>query len=717
MNKSRDWRLVDEMFHAALERPLSERSGFLETACGDDAALREEISSLIDSDERASEESLTGVTAAMAADWIAEREGGLESGSLLGHYRVVDRIGVGGMGEVYRAQDTSLHRTVALKVLPSRFLADSERTRRFEEEARAASALNHPNIVTIHEIGRARGSSFIVSEFVDGETLRQRIARGALPLGAVLDIAIQTAGALSAAHAAGIVHRDIKSDNLMVRPDGIVKIVDFGIAKLAEQTRKGAPETVASHPDSAMGAVTGTVCYMSPEQALGESVDHRSDIFSLGVVLYEMATGRLPFEGGSGAAVYDAMLHRRPPPASALNPGLPADIDRIISRTFEQERKLRYQSASDLGAELKTLQRQSTGPRGTSQDAVRPAREPRTNTPAWRHVRWIAAAVIGAVAMSGIWTWGRGRDRVGAPIPPVRRFVLTLPSIIEPEQVPGATAVISPDGRHIVYVRGPASSRSLYIRDMDRLDDRPLGGSDLGDTPFFSPDSQWVAFVAAGELRKVRFAGGPPHSIADVPGQRGGSWGPDGRIVIATADGRLQRVSADGGELEVIATPDPARAELAYEWPEVLPDGRGVIFTTVEGSNGQPTGALHLRTIDLDTRKQRRIVSGASFGRYAASGLLLYYRAGELEAVPFDPASLAVTGAAVSLAQQVVGMPTTVPRGGAANFSISNDGTLIYIPGSTTPIERSMLDASYMHLHVVLNWAGELRRRAPNRPN
>ena len=686
MSEGPDWRLVGELFHAALDRPLSERVAFLEAACRGDAALRAEVWSLMTSDARASDETLSGVAAGMAADWIAEREGGLRPGSLLKHYRVIDRIGVGGMGEVYRAEDTSLHRTVALKVLPPQCLADPEQTTRFEEEARAASALNHPNIVTIHEVGRALGASFIVSELVDGQTLRQRIGREPLPLGAVLDYAIQTAGALAAAHAAGIVHRDIKSDNLMVRPDGIVKVLDFGIAKLAEPTHRG---SAGLHQETAAGAVMGTPCYMSPEQALGEAVDHRSDIFSLGVVIYEMSTGRLPFDGGSDAAVYEALLHRAPSPATVLNPGLPAELDRIIDRALEQDRELRYQSASDLAAELKRLQRQSTGPRArtATRDARRARRRAGILAPRYRW--WAAAAVIGALAISGIWI-GRTGDRDVPPILPVRRFVLTLPSIIEPEQAPGATAVISPDGRHLVYVHGPASRRSLYIRDMDRLDDRPLAGASLGHTPFFSPDSQWVAFVAEGELRKVSLTGGPPYTIADVPGQRGGSWGSDGRIVIATADGRLRRVSAEGGALEVIAAPDPARGELAFKWPEVLPDGRSVIFTSVEGSNGQPTGGLHIQAINLETKERRRIVAGASFGRYAASGHLLYYRAGALEAVPFDVASLSVTGPAVSLAEQVVGMPPAASPEGAANFSISNDGTLIYIPGTAAPIARSM---------------------------
>ena len=268
---------------------------------------------------------------------------------------------------------------------------------------------------------------------------------------------------------------------------------------------------------------------------------------------------------------------------------------------------------------------------------------------------------------------------------------MTLPSIIEPEQAPGSTAVISPNGQHIVYVRGPAARRSLYIRDMDRLDDRPLPGTDLGHMPFFSPDSQWVAFVAAGELRKVSLAGGPPHRIADVAGQRGASWGSDNQIVIATADGRLQRVPADGGVLEVIAEPDASHGELAYRWPEVLPDGRAVVYTVVEASQGRPTGQLHVQAIKLDTRERRLIVAGASYGRYAASGHLLYYRAGALEAVPFDATSLEVRGAAVSLAEQVVGTSAGSSPDGAATFSLSTDGTLIYLPGTTNPIERSML--------------------------
>jgi eukaryotic-like serine/threonine-protein kinase len=680
---------VDELFHAVLEQPPSERTAFLAAACGDDRALHAELSSLLAADGRASDDALAALPAEMAADWIADRERDLPAGHLLGRYRVLDRIGAGGMGEVYRAEDTSLHRVVAVKLLPLRFLADTDRTRRFEHEARAASGLNHPNIVTIHEIGSSNGLLFIVSEFVEGETLRTTIARGPLPFGTLVDIAIQIGGALAAAHSTGIVHRDIKTDNVMVRPDGIVKVLDFGIAKLAEPSRRA---LAGSHAATATGTVMGTVCYMSPEQALGEAVDHRSDIFSLGVVLYEMAAGRLPFSGPSDAAIYDAMLHGTPEPATTVNPDLPADLDRIIARTLECERELRYQTASDLASELKRLRRQSAERSIVRRpESMRRGIEARvTRHTGRRALRWAVSAVIGVLAAAAIWSrWPE--DRSQRTTPPVRRFVLTLPSIIEPEQAPGATAVISPDGQHIVYVHGPAARRSLYVRDMDRLDDRPLPGTELGHMPFFSPDSQWVAFVAAGELRKVRLAGGPPQRISvDVAGQRGASWGPDNHVVIATADGRLQRISADGGTLEPIAAPDGARGELAYRWPEVLPGGRAVTYTVVEGSDGQATGRLHLQAIRLDTKERRPIVAGASYGRYAASGHLLYYRAGGLEAAPFDAATLDVTGPAVSLAEQVVGMAGWSAPDGAANFSISSDGTLIYIPGPTNPIERSV---------------------------
>ena len=340
------WQKIEELFQSTLDRPIQEREAFLSNACDGDETLRREVESLLASDCRPDRE-LDDIASGVAAQWAAEDQTSELIGQTLGRYRITGALGSGGMGNVYLAEDTTLDRKVALKFLPQQFTRDQDRLSRFEKEARAASALNHPNIITIYEVGEWNGAHFIATEYIEGETLRERMQRGALPLHEVLEIGIQTAGALSAAHNAGIIHRDIKPANIMVRADGYIKILDFGIAKLSSTT---------AHPDATdPGRVLGTVNYMSPEQALGQPVDVRTDIFSLGVVLYEMATGHRPFEGDSDAAIYDSILNKTPLPLRDFDRKTPGELERVNGRALEKNPRHRYQHATDLRSDLKLL--------------------------------------------------------------------------------------------------------------------------------------------------------------------------------------------------------------------------------------------------------------------------------------------------------------------------------------------------------------------------
>src|SRR5437588_3184059 len=350
------WEQVGKLYQAALALQPDERETFLGDACGDDTAMRREVESLLAAEDEAGSFLAAGAIKD-AAKMLAEDKSLSLVGKELGHYQVLSLLGAGGMGEVYLAEDIRLKRKVALKLLPAELTANSDRLRRFEQEAQAASALNHPNIITIHEIGQVDGLNFIVTEFIAGETLRGRMATERMDLPAVLDVAIQAAGALTAAHAAGIVHRDLKPENIMLRPDGLIKVLDFGLAKLIEPPTANVNSEAATvaRVDTKMGTVMGTAQYMSPEQARGLKVDARTDIFSLGVVLYEMLAGRPPFLGETTADIISVLLHKEPQPLSTLAPDTPAQLQSIISKALRKDKDERYQTVKDLLIDLTTL--------------------------------------------------------------------------------------------------------------------------------------------------------------------------------------------------------------------------------------------------------------------------------------------------------------------------------------------------------------------------
>jgi serine/threonine protein kinase/Tfp pilus assembly protein PilF len=388
------WREIEQLFHAALDRAPNERGSFLDNACPD-PDMRREVQTLIKSDG-AQDDSVETLAGNVAASWLTQDQSEKLIGQTIGRYKILRALGAGGMGQVYLAEDPSLGRKVALKLLPAQLMQDQNRLQRLEQEARNASALNHPNIITIHETGRWEDTHFIVTEFIEGKTLRERMQNGPMPAADVLEIGIQVAGALAAAHAAGIIHRDIKPANIMLRDDGYVKVLDFGLAKLAAPT---SPNLDRTDP----GQVMGTIGYMSPEQALGKSLDHRTDIFSLGVVLYEMATGARPFDGDSDAAVYDAILHKAPPRDQKISNAL----DVVIRHAVEKEPAARYQAASELRADLKRIEAGSK-PRQSGR----------------RHRVAVASVAVVLLALAGLWFW---RARNSGKIDIDEKSVAVLP--------------------------------------------------------------------------------------------------------------------------------------------------------------------------------------------------------------------------------------------------------------------------------------------------
>jgi serine/threonine-protein kinase len=598
----------------------------------------------------------------------------LAPGTRLGAYEIVGLVGAGGMGEVYRAIDTRLDRHVALKVLPDTVATDPERNARFQREAKVLASLNHPHIAALFGLEEDNHRHFLAMELVEGETLADRIARGALPVEEALPIARQIAEGLEAAHEHGIIHRDLKPANVKVRPDGTVKVLDFGLAKAlaTEVSRPSAlltnsPTITSPLGMTGVGVLLGTAAYMSPEQAAGKGADKRSDIWAFGVVVLEMLTGRAAFEGETVSHVLAAVL-RDKPDWTRLPAATPPAIRRLLRRCLEKDQTRRLASAADARLEIDDALTPRAGDVG---DTSVPARR----LPRWRRALLPALALVTAALLAGTLVWQA--DRPGPPH--VTRTAITLP-VAPPLTLDAITrdVAIAADGSKVVYVG--ANGTSLFVRPLDQL--APIALTGLGAQPrhpIFSPDGQWIAFFnGTGELRKVATSGGPPIPLNRGGNNRGASWSADGTtILFATADVStgLLRVSAGGGEAEVLTRPDPAAGEIDHWWPEVLPGGQATLFTiTTPGRIDEALVAL----LDLRTGEKKVLVRGGFHAQYVAPGYLVYGVSGTLRAVAFDLARRAVMGTPVPVVESVITTPL-----GAADASVSADGTLVYVVGDT----------------------------------
>jgi len=596
----------------------------------------------------------------------------LQSGSRLGPYEIVATIGVGGMGEVYRATDTNLKRQVAIKVLPDAVAGDAERLVRFQREAEVLAVLNHPSIAQIYGLEKSNAVTALVMELVEGPTLADRISHGAIPLPDALPIAKQIAEALEAAHDQGIVHRDLKPANIKIREEGTVKVLDFGLAKAGVAAADGHAVQLANSPTlsspaitTAPGLILGTAAYMAPEQAKGRPADRRVDMWAFGCVLYEMLTGRQTFSGEDVTEVLAAVV-RGEPDFSALPKATPPAIETLIRRCLKKDPRQRLADASAARLDLDDA---ITGRADVSVD------EPRARRP--RYAPLVVASLIGVTLLTGaILGWTLRPQPPPSPGIPAR-LEIALPLGDQLDLFYNNLA-LSPDGRTVAYVASREGISRLYVRALDSFEASPLDGTDGAFHPFFSPDARWLGFFAQGKMKKIRVGGGPVQEIVDAGPNGGASWGVDGTIVYAPSaiSGRvgLARVSAEGGESTVVTTPDVAKGEYNHRYPQILPGGRAILFTAVSGFGWDESRVEAMR---LDTGERRLLVRGGHTGRYVPGGHLLYHRAGAIYAVPFDPDRLEVGGESpVAIADDAIANSGIV----GAPFAVSDRGSVAYVP-------------------------------------
>ncbi|MGO9261218.1 MAG: protein kinase domain-containing protein [Bryobacteraceae bacterium] len=582
----------------------------------------------------------------------------LTPGMRLGHYEIVGPLGAGGMGEVYRARDTKLKRDVAIKVLPAAFARDPERLARFTREAEVLAALNHPNIATIY--GVEEGA--LVMELVEGETLAEIVQRGPLPLDAALAYAAQIADALEAAHEKGIVHRDLKPANVKVTPERRVKVLDFGLAAVAQasacESDPQSSPTLTISPTRA-GVILGTAAYMSPEQARGKTVDKRADIWAFGVVLYELLTGRLLFQGEDLTETLAAVVKEEP-----RLEGVPPQVRRLLRSCLEKDPKNRLR---DIGDAWKLLEEAPSAPAARG---------------GGHRFWWPAAAAL----LAGLATWGWLHTKPPAP-GPVIRWTIPLPATSIAPMV-----ALSRDGTRMAYTdHTPGQGVPLLmLRMMDQLEAKPIPGSEGGAGPSFSPDGQWLVYTFGPpplKVKKIPVTGGTPITLCDGTAVYGASWGAADTILLGGVTGKgLLRVAAAGGAPQTLTTPDAKKGETTHRHPQWLPGGRAVLFTIATGT-GYDTSQIAV--LDLKKGGYRVLVKGGSDARYIPTGHLVYARGGTLLAVPFDVKRMAVTGAEAPVVEGVASYLTGTS--GRADYAVADSGLLVYRPDASQGAGRSLV--------------------------
>jgi serine/threonine-protein kinase len=662
------WQRVEELFHLARERAPADRSAFLDAACAGDLDLRTQVEALVNQPNGP----LTRDGLAPLVRQLISAPSGRLEGQTLGPYRLGPLLGAGGMNEVYRARDTKLGRDVAVKILPETLAASADRLARFEREARILAALNHPHVAHLYGLENSEDTVGLVMELVEGPTLADRIAQGAIPLSDALAIADQIAEAVQAAHDQGIIHRDLKPANIKVRPDGTVKVLDFGVAKAlepgsADVARSGVPTVQSPSLKTGTGVIVGTALYMSPEQLKGEPADKKSDVWAFGCVLYEMLTGQSAF-GGNDVAAVTASIVRDTPDWSKL-PLLPVSIQSLIVGCLE---KNPWQRVSDIAVARFAIKQSAHQP-AAAFPTLAPGNVPSAARRVW--LPWaIAAAALLVAAMLAVLP-----RRAAAPS--VASVTLTAPLgpgvAIRAER--GSDLAISRDGTQIAAVAFTDRGPQVFLRRLDQPSFVPIAGTVPSRMPFFSPDGRWIGYFIEPKMYRVPSSGGTPTVVCEgIDDPVGAWWGDDDRIVFGRSSG-LWTVAASGG------TPAPLMQQPGNQWPQVLPGARAMIFTALHDPN-EPDVMVR----ELPSGAPKVLVKNAYYARYAGTGHLVYAMHGALYAAPFDAKSLTLKGDAVPLVPGVSG--TTARSLWTAQYAVSDTGTVVYTTGGAgAALDRSPL--------------------------
>ena len=671
------WRKLEQLFQSALTLGEAERAAFLADACRDDDELRREVELLLSTPASSGSED---ARAAGGPTLPGDLGSAVLTGRRFGPYQLTARLGVGGMGEVYRARDPRLGRDVAIKVLPARFTSDRGRLARFEQEARVLAVLNHPCIGAIYGLEDSDGLRGLVLELVEGETLADRLARGPVPVLEALRIAAQIADAIEAAHDRGVVHRDLKPANIKITPAGLVKVLDFGLAKAIEDegTNSAASRSPTLAGVTEQGVIVGTPAYMSPEQARGEAVDKRTDVWAFGCVVYEMLTGRSVFAGKTLFDTIAAVL-RQEPDWSRLPPDAPPGTVRLLRSCLEKNVARR---APDVAGIKPLLLQESAADPGV---VAKPTKRAMTLR-GWM----VAAGALTLVAVALVMSRGWRSTPVERAIPSsVTRTSVTLPSNQALDFEDGVSPLaISPDGRRLAYVGRSANRSQLYVRSLDAFDAKQLPGTEGAEYPFFSPDGEWVAFFANRKLARVPVAGGSPVVICEVPPDwRGGTWAPDGTIVFARGTAGLMRVSTRDGRVEAIRNPDAVIETRGVSWPRFLPDGHTLLVSIGQEARSKQPASLAVFSLDTD---EWRVLGPGIQADYVPPGYVVFHAPhvmeGRIEAVAFDAKQRRFAGTPVPVLDGIF----RARNGGAAFFSVAANGTLVFARGG---FERTVVSA------------------------
>ena len=600
----------------------------------------------------------------------------LARGTKLGPYQIESPIGAGGMGEVYKATDTRLERTVAIKVLPAHVASDPERKQRFEREAKTVAALSHPHICPVFDVGREGEIDFLVMEYLEGETLADRLGKGALPLDQALRYAIEIADALDKAHRQGVTHRDLKPANIMLTKAG-AKLLDFGLAKLKPTGPQSDASTRLDESLTQQGTILGTFRYMAPEQLEGKNADARTDIWAFGCVVYEMVTGQKAFEGTSQASLIAAILNTDPPASSTLQPVTAPALDRVVKKCLAKDLDSRWQTASDLADELIWI---------AEGNAEAPTGAP-IAAEGWSSNRLAAALLGGCIVGALLTSFVYLAFEVPEAPKEVTRFRISATMSSgdrEAGSFPRRNLALSPDGRSLVY----GQDQRLYLRALDELDATAIRGTEGATQPFFSPDGQWIGFVQSGQLKKLSIAGGAPIPLGDATGLQGATWSADDTVLFGQESVGIVRMPGSGGAAEVVIPLDEVRGEQALR-PQLLPGGRAILFSLSVGDSWDDTSIV---VQSIESGERYELVQGGTEAHYVPTGHVVYARAGTLMAVPFDADAREVTGDPVPLGEQVGQISSSwaaVRRD--AQFTLSSSGTLLYAPAETVVREGTLV--------------------------